>query len=202
MKTKQFGYVRVSSKDQNEARQLEALRALGIDDRDIFMDKQSGKDFDRTQYQTMKHTLREGDTLYIHSLDRFGRNKDQIIEEWTDITKNIKANIVVLDMPLLDTRKYQDSLGSFVTDLVLQILSWVAQEERTKIKTRQAEGIAAAKAAGKQFGRPKSDISPEFVEAYNAWKANEITAVEAMKRSNSSKTTFYRKVKELEEQLN
>jgi DNA invertase Pin-like site-specific DNA recombinase len=201
MKTKQFGYVRVSSKDQNEARQMESLRALSIDERDIYTDKQSGKDFERKAYQTLKNTLREGDTLFVHSLDRFGRNKEQILEEWKDITKNIGAHIVVLDMPLLDTRKYQDSLGSFVTDLVLQILSWVAEEERTKIKTRQAEGIAAAKAAGKQLGRPKGDITPEFLEAYNAWKANEITAVEAMKRSNSSKTTFYRLVKRHEELL-
>lgn len=200
MKTKSFGYVRVSSKDQNEARQMDSLRAMGIDERDIYIDKQSGKDFDRKSYQTLKNILREGDTLFVHSLDRFGRNKEQILNEWSDITKNIKAHIVVIDMPLLDTRKYQDSLGSFVTDLVLQILSWVAEEERTKIKTRQAEGIAAAKAAGKQLGRPKNDITPEFLEAYNAWKNNEITAVEAMKQSNCSKTSFYRKVKEFEGQ--
>lgn len=137
--------MRVSSKDQNEARQLESMYALGIDERDIHIDKQSGKDFNRPQYQALKMRLRKGDTLYIHSLDRLGRNKDMILNEWKDITQNIKAHIVVIDMPLLDTRKYNDKIGSFVADLVLQVLSWVAEEERTKIKIRQAEGIASEK---------------------------------------------------------
>ncbi|MFD1445787.1 recombinase family protein [Oceanobacillus profundus] len=198
MDNKEFGYVRVSSKDQNEARQLESLYSLGIGERDIHIDKQSGKDFNRPQYQAMKLRLRKGDTLYIHSLDRLGRNKEMILNEWEDITKNLKSHIVVLDMPLLDTRKYNDSIGTFVADLVLQILSWIAEEERTKIKTRQAEGIALAKAQGKHLGRPKTSITSEFIEAYMQWKEGEITAVEAMKKSNLTKATFYRKVKEYE----
>lgn len=142
--------------------------------------------------------MRKGDTLYIHSLDRLGRNKEMILNEWKNITQNIEAHIVVIDMPLLDTRKYNDYIGSFVADLVLQVLSWVAEEERTKIKTCQAEGIAAAKAQGKHLGRPKTTITTEFEQAYKRWKAREITAVEAMKRSNMTKATFYRKVKEYE----
>ncbi|MFP7737972.1 recombinase family protein [Priestia aryabhattai] len=195
---KKFGYIRVSSKDQNEARQYEALISEEIDERDIFIDKQSGKNFERPQYQALKRCLRAGDVLFVHSLDRFGRNKDQILDEWKDITKNIKAHIVVLDMPLLDTRKYQDSLGSFVTDLVLQILSWVAQEEREKIRIRQAEGIAVARAKGKHLGRPKAIITPAFEKAYELWKDGEITAVEAMEKAGMAKATFYRKVKEYE----
>ncbi len=138
--------------------------------------------------------MRKGDTLYIHPLDRLGRNKEMILNEWKDITQNIKAHII--NMPLLDTWKYNDSIGSFVADLVLQVLSWVAEEEKTKIKTRQAEGIAAAKAQGKHLGRPKTTITTEFEQAYKQWKAREITAVEAMKRSSMTKATFYRKVKE------
>ncbi len=174
------------------------MYALGIDERDIHIDKQSGKDFNRPQYQALKMRLRIGDTLYIHSLDRLGRNKEMILNEWKDITQNIKAHIVVIDMPLLDTRKYNDSIGSFVADLVLQVLSWVAEEERTKIKARQAEGIASAKAQGKHLGRPKTSITTEFEQAYKQWKAGDITAVEAMKKSNMTKATFYRKVKEYE----
>lgn len=138
------------------------MYALGIDERDIHIDKQIGKDFNRPQYQALKLRLRKGDTLYIHSLDRLGRNKERILNEWKDITQKIKAHIVVIDMPLLDTRKYNDSIGSFVADLVLQVLSWVAEEERTKIKTRQAEGIAAAKAQGKHLGSPKATITIEL----------------------------------------
>lgn len=142
--------------------------------------------------------LRKGDILYIHSLDRIGRNKEMILNEWKDIIQNIEAHIVVIDMPLLDTRKYNDSIGSFVADLVLQVLSWVAEEERTKIKTRQAEGIALAKAQGKHLGRPKTTITTEFELAYKQWRDGEITAIEAMKKSNMTKATFYRKVKEYE----
>jgi len=146
----------------------------------------------------LKQRLCKGDTLYIHSLDRLGRNKEMILKEWKDITQNIKTHIVVLDMPLLDTRKYNDSIGSFVADLVLQVLSWVAEEERAKIKTRQAEGIASAKAQGEHLGKLKTAIIFEFENAYKEWKAGEITAVEAMKKLNMTKATFYRKVKEYE----
>lgn len=157
MQIKKFGYVRVSSKDQNEGRQFASMKELGIEERDIFLDKQSGKDFNREKYQALKQCLREGDILYIHSLDRFGRNKDEILNEWQEITKKIKGDIVVLDMPLLDTTKYKDSMGSFISDLVLQILSWMAQEEREHIRKRQREGIDVALKKGVQFGRPKAE---------------------------------------------
>ena len=196
MTQKKFGYVRVSSKDQNEGRQLERMLELGIKERDIFIDKQSGKNFDREEYKTLKRSLREGDIFYIHSLDRFGRNKEAILQEWNDITKKIKADIVVLDMPLLDTTKYKDSLGTFVSDLVLQILSWMAEEERTRIRKRQREGIDFAVKNGVKLGRPKTNvINDEFIKAYDRWKAGEIKAVEAMKEANVSKTAFYRLVK-------
>lgn len=198
LNNRKFGYIRVSSKDQNEGRQLEAMKQVGIDERDIFIDKQSGKDFNRQKYQLVKMMLRGGDVLYVQSLDRFGRNKEAILNEWKDITQNIKAHIVVIDMPLLDTTKYQDNLGNLITDLVLQILSWLAEEERTKIKARQLEGIQLAKKQGKHLGRPKTEITDEFITAYNTWKKGTITAVEAMKQANLSKTTFYRLVKKYE----
>ncbi|OQR53467.1 recombinase family protein [Bacillus sp. CDB3] len=200
MNNRKFGYIRVSSKDQNEGRQIEAMKQVGIDERDIFIDKQSGKDFNRKNYQLVKMMLREGDVLYVQSLDRFGRNKEAILNEWQDITKNIRAHIVIIDMPLLDTTKYQDNLGNLITDLVLQILSWLAEEERTKIKTRQKEGIALAKKQGMHLGRPKAKITAEFITVYNAWKIGELTAVEAMKQADIAKTTFYRLVKKYEGQ--
>ncbi|MED1641514.1 recombinase family protein [Bacillus thuringiensis] len=199
MEQKKFGYIRVSSKEQNEGRQLEAMRKLGIHERDIFIDKQSGRTFQREQYQILKKMLRRGDILYIHSLDRFGRNKSAILEEWKDITQTIQAHIVVLDMPLLDTTKYKDSIGQLITDLVLQILSWLSEEERVKIKTRQREGIDLAKKQGKHLGRPKVEITDEFIQAYQEWKDRKITAVEAMKRSGMPNTTFYRMVKRYEQ---
>ncbi|MCG3797466.1 DNA recombinase [Bacillus thuringiensis] len=199
MEQKKFGYIRVSSKEQNEGRQLEAMRKMGIHERDIFIDKQSGRTFQREQYQILKKMLRRGDILYIHSLDRFGRNKSAILEEWKDITQNIQAHIVVLDMPLLDTTKYKDSIGQLITDLVLQILSWLSEEERVKIKTRQREGIDLAKKQGKHLGRPKVEITDEFIQAYQEWKDSKITAVEAMKRSGMPNTTFYRMVKRYEQ---
>jgi DNA invertase Pin-like site-specific DNA recombinase len=198
MAIKKFGYARVSTKEQNEGRQMESLLSMGIDERDIEIDKQSGKDFNRPKYQIIKGRLREGDILYIHSLDRLGRNKEMILEEWNDITKKIKADIVVLDMPLLDTTKHKDSLGTFISDLVLQILSWIAEEERTKIRTRQREGIELAKKNGKHLGRPKTEISEEFIAIYDEWRAGDITGVEATKRAGVSKGTFYKMVKEHE----
>ncbi|GGE80435.1 recombinase family protein [Priestia taiwanensis] len=198
---RKFGYVRVSTKDQNEGRQLAALRELGISERDIFIDKQSGKDFDRPEYTTLKRSLRRGDVLYIHELDRLGRNKNAILKEWAEITQDIGADIIVMNMPLLDTSKYKDSVGTFVADLVLQVLSWVAEEERNKIHTRQAEGIANAKAQGKELGRPKAVIDDAFIDAYNRWKASEITAVQAMRDAEVGKTTFYKLVKQYEESV-
>ncbi|PEF44624.1 DNA recombinase [Bacillus cereus] len=198
MNIRRFGYIRVSSKDQNEDRQLEAMKQCISDERDIFIDKQSGRDFNREQYQLLKRMLRKDDILYVHSLDRFGRNKEAILQEWTDITKNIQAHIVVLDMPLLDTTQYKDSLGTLITDLVLQILSWLAEEERTKIKTRQREGIDLAKKQGKHLGRPRTAITGEFILAYTNWKQGKISALEAMRRCNMTSPTFYRVVKRYE----
>lgn len=177
LNTRKFGYIRVSSKNQNENRQIEAMKKLITDERDIFVDKQSGRDCNREQYQFLKRMLRKDDSLYIHSLDCFGRNKEAILQEWKDITQNIQAHIVVLDMPLLDTTQYKDSLGTLITDLVLQILSWLAEEERTKIKTRQREGI----------------------EAYNKWTSGQITALNAMRRCNMISPTFYRVAKRYKE---
>ncbi|HWO75878.1 MAG TPA: recombinase family protein [Bacillus sp. (in: firmicutes)] len=199
MDVRKFGYIRVSSKDQNEGRQLEAMKKMGVDQRDIFTDKQSGKDFDRAQYQLLKRIIRKGDVLYIHSLDRFGRNKEEILHEWNDITKNIQADIVVLDMPLLDTTQFKDSLGTFIADLVLQILSWMAEEERDRIRKRQREGIDVALQNGAAFGRPKAQITDEFKEVYHRWKAGEMTAVKAMKEIGLKKTTFYKLAREYEE---
>jgi len=198
---RKFGYIRVSSKDQNEGRQIEAMKERGIDERDIFIDKQSGKDFNRDQYQLLKRIMRKGDVLYIHSLDRFGRNKEKILEEWNDIIKHIQADIVVLDMPLLDTTQYKDSLGTLIADLVLQILSWMAEEERKRIRTRQREGIDLALQNGVAFGRPKATVTEEFKEVYRQWKNGEMTAVKAMEELGIKKTTFYKLVKEYEKDL-
>ncbi|MFJ7367531.1 recombinase family protein [Peribacillus frigoritolerans] len=198
MEIRKFGYIRVSSKDQNEGRQLQVMKEKGLDERDVFLDKQSGKNFDRAQYQLLKRMIRKGDVLYIHSLDRFGRNKEEILQEWNDITKNIQADIVVMDMPLLDTTQFKDSLGTFIADLVLQILSWMAEEERDRIRKRQREGIDVALQNGIAFGRPKVTITEEFKEVYKRWKSGEVTAVKAMGELDIKKTTFYRLVKEYE----
>ena len=205
MAVKTFGYIRVSSKDQNEGRQLSQMLQLGINERDIFIDKESGKDFNRQQYQALKQCLREGDLLYIKSIDRFGRNSKEIRREWESITQDIKADIKVLDMPLLDTTQYKDQLGSFVSDLVLQVLSFVAERERDNIRQRQAEGIAVAKAQGKHLGRPKIDLSSlpkdqhkKLREHYSAWKSGDITAVQFMQLLDLKKNTFYKIIKEYE----
>ncbi|RSL29699.1 recombinase family protein [Salibacterium salarium] len=200
MESRRYGYIRVSSKDQSEERQVAAMKQNGINERDIFVDKVSGKDFNRENYQLLKRILRSGDILYIHALDRFGRNKDEIVQEWNDITKNLQADIVVLDMPLLDTTQYKDSMGTFIADLVLQILSWMAQEERERIRKRQREGIDVALEQGKAFGRPKAQITDSFRAAYSEWKEGRITATQAMQEANVKKTTFYKLVKQIEEQ--
>lgn len=198
MAIKRFGYVRVSTKEQNEGRQIEDIRKHVENERDIFIDKKSGKDYNREQYQLVKRMLREGDILYIHSLDRFGRNKEAILNEWKQITQDIKAHIVVLDMPLLDTTKYKDSLGNLITDLVLQILSWLAEEERLKNKIRQRQGIELAKKEGRPLGRKPKEIPEEFYEAYRLWSAGNITAIQAMKMCNMKKTRFYQVIKDYE----
>ena len=196
MKNKIFGYVRVSSKEQNEDRQLIAFKDFGIDERDIYIDKQSGKDFNREQYNILKHILRENDVLVIKSIDRLGRNYNMIIDEWKDITKNIKADIVVLDMPLLDTRNNKDLLGTFISDLILQILSYVAEQERTFIRQRQKEGIAAAKNNNVKFGRPKIEKPQNFDIVVNKWKNKEIKTKEAIEILGLKPNTFYNLVKQ------
>ncbi|PAE39393.1 recombinase family protein [Bacillus sp. 7884-1] len=208
MSKKTFGYIRVSSKDQNLDRQLTELIDLGINERDIFIDKQSGKNFDRPQYQALKIQLREGDLLYIKSIDRFGRNSKEIKKEWEHITHEIKADIKVIDMPLLDTTQHKDTLGTFVSDLVLQVLSFMAETERENIRKRQAEGIAVAKAKGKQLGRPTMSLETLsngqraiLKENYVGWKQGEITAVSLMDSLELKKNTFYKIIKQYEETL-
>ena len=195
MKNKIFGYARVSSKEQNVERQLVAFKEYGIEERDIYIDKQSGKDFNREQYNTLKHILRENDLLVIKSIDRLGRNYEMIVNEWKDITKNIKADIVVIDMPLLDTRKNKDLLGTFISDLVLQILGYVAEQERTFIKQRQKEGISVAKNNGVKFGRPKIEKPLNFDDVVLKWRNNEIKTKEAMELLGLKPNTFYNMLK-------
>lgn len=167
-----YGYARVSTQHQKEDRQIEDLKKFGIDEENIFVDKKSGKDFEREEYQLLKKIIKrtQNNVLVIKSIDRLGRNYKQIQEEWREITQDLKTDIVVLDMPILDTRQYKDLLGSFISDLILQVLSFVAEEERTRIRSRQKEGIAVAKAKGKKFGRPKVKIPDNFEEEYKKWK--------------------------------
>ena len=195
MKNKIFGYARVSSKEQNEERQIVAFKDYGIDERDIYIDKQSGKDFDREQYSILKHILRENDILVIKSIDRLGRNYNMIIDEWKDITKNIKADIVVIDMPLLDTTKNKDLLGTFISDLILQILSYVAEQERTFIKQRQKEGISTAMNKGIKFGRPTIEKPQNYDIVVSKWKNKEIRTKEAIEQLGLKPSTFYNMVK-------
>ena len=194
MNNKVFGYCRVSSKEQNEERQLLALKELNIEDRDIYVDKQSGKDFDRNNYNILKNVLRENDLLVIKSIDRLGRNYNMIMEEWKFITKSIKADILVIDMPLLDTRNKKDLLGTFISDLVLQILSFFAEQERTFIKQRQKEGISNALKKGVKFGRPQIEKPQNFDIIVSKWRLKEITAKKAMEELNLKPNTFYKLV--------
>lgn len=193
-----YGYVRVSSTDQNEDRQMIALHQVGVEDKHIFMDKQSGKDFDRPQYKKMVKKMRHGDLLYVLSIDRLGRNYDEIQHQWRILTKEIGIDVCVIDMPLLDTRRSKDLLGTFVADLVLQVLSFAAHNERDNIRKRQAEGIAAAKARGVHMGRPVINAPPDFEKIVKAWEKKEITMEEAMKRCGMSETTFYRRRREIQ----
>ncbi len=192
-----YGYVRVSSTDQNEDRQMIALHQVGVEDQHIFLDKQSGKDFDRPQYKKMVKKMRHGDLLYVLSIDRLGRNYDEIQYQWRILTKEIGIDVCVIDMPLLDTRRSKDLLGTFVADLVLQVLSFAAHNERDNIRKRQAEGIAAAKARGVHMGRPVIDAPPDFEQIVKSWEKKEITMEEAMKRCGMSETTFYRRRREM-----
>lgn len=188
-----YGYVRVSTKEQCEERQLIALREFPVPERNIYMDKLSGKDFNRPRYQRMVKKLKAGDTVVVKSIDRLGRNYEEILEQWRIITKEKKADIVVLDMPLLDTRQTgKDLTGTFVADLVLQILSYVAQTERENTRQRQMEGIAAAKQRGVQFGRPRKPVPEEFERLKEAWENKKITSREAATRLGIAQDTFLR----------
>lgn len=188
-----YGYMRVSSKEQNEDRQKIALTEMGVPENNIYMDKQSGKDFERTQYKRLLRKLNENSVLYIKSIDRLGRNYGELNEQWRIITKEKKADIVVIDMPLLDTRREKNLLGTFISDVVLALLSYVAENERTNIKQRQAEGIAAAKARGVKFGRPPLPIPQNFYHMHKDWRAGKITIEEAAKACNMCPKTFYSK---------
>ncbi|MGU8343270.1 recombinase family protein [Clostridium perfringens] len=202
MINKTFYYVRVSSKEQNPQRQLDYLKEinLNIDERDIYIDKETGKNFSREQYQLLKKILRKGDVLYVKSIDRFGRNYSEILNEWQYLTKKIGIDIVILDMPLLDTRKNKDILGNLISDLVLQLLSYVADTEYKNIKTRQLEGIASAKSRGIKFGRPKQtiDFNSDFKELYYQWKNGKITTKFFKKTLGLKNNTFYRRIGEFE----
>lgn len=195
-----YGYARVSSMDQNEERQLIALKTVGVTKKNIFLDRKSGKNFDRPQYRKMLKKLKENDVVYVTSIDRLGRNYSEIQEQWRVLTKEIKVDICVLDMPLLDTRKGKDLMGTFIADLTLQILSFIAETERENIRKRQAEGIAAAKARGVQFGRPKITLPDNFLVIVLKWEKKEITLEIALQKLNMSRATFYRKVKEWREE--
>ena len=196
----EYGYIRVSSKEQNEARQLDALHEKGIKDCNIYIDKQAGKDFNRPKYKTLYRKLKKGDVLYIKSIDRMGRNYDEIIQEWRRITRFREADIVVLDMPLLDTRRGKDLMGTFLSDIVLQVLSFVAENERTNIRQRQAEGIAAAKARGVRFGRPTLPIPDNFDQLRKEWRSGKITIEEAASECNMCSKTFYSKAIKAEQE--
>ena len=194
--SKIYGYVRVSSNEQNEIRQVLALRNAGVEKRNIFVDKQSGKDFERPNYKRLLKKLKPADLLMIQSIDRLGRNYVEVLEQWRVLTKEKGADILVLDMPLLDTRRGKDLLGTFIADLVLQILSFVAEAERNHIRERQAQGIAAAKAKGVKFGRPEVPMPDNFGTHLSKWKKGQITTSEILKMTGLSKSTFYRKVRE------
>ena len=191
-----YGYVRVSSQEQNEDRQLIAMAEAGVARANIFMDKQSGKDFERPNYKRLMKKLRPGDTLIIKSIDRLGRNYEEIQNQWRIITKEKKVDIVVIDMPLLDTRRDKNLLGTFISDLVLQLLSFISENERTTIRQRQAEGIAAAKKRGVRFGRPTKEAPPDFDELIAKWQKKEMPLDEILRQYGMSESTFYRRLRE------
>ena len=188
--TNTYGYVRVSTREQNEGRQLIAMAELSVPAKNIFLDKQSGKDFERPQYKRLVHKINPDDLLYIKSIDRLGRNYEEILEQWRVLTKEKQIDIVVLDMPLLDTRRGKDLMGTFLSDIVLQVLSFVAENERANIRQRQAEGIAAAKARGVRFGRPPRPLPENYYSAYQRWKSGSITGTAAAKECGMPLSTF------------
>ena len=193
-----YGYIRVSTREQNEDRQRLALAALPVPEENIYMDKQSGKDFERPQYRRLVRRLRRDDPLYVKSIDRLGRNYSEILEQWRMLTKEKGVDIAVLDMPLLDTRRGKDLMGTFLSDIVLQVLSFVAENERDNIRQRQAEGIAAAKARGVRFGRPPLPLPDNFHMLHQAWRGQKITLRQAARACGMPTGTFYSKAIKLE----
>ena len=193
-----YGYIRVSSKDQSGDRQLIAMRELSVAEKNIFMDKQSGKDFRRPQYQRMVKKLKPDDLVYVKSIDRLGRNYEEILEQWRILTREKGVDIAVLDMPLLDTRRGKDLMGTFLSDIVLQVLSFVAENERTNIRQRQAEGIAAARARGVRFGRPSRPLPENFPQIHRDWRDKKLTLREAADACAMPVGTFYAKAVRLE----
>lgn len=191
-----FGYIRVSSRDQNEERQTAAFQELMIPAKNIFMDRQSGKDFERPSYKRMVRRMRKDDLLYIKSIDRLGRNYEEILEQWRILTKEKGIDIVVLDMPLLDTRRGKDLMGTFLSDIVLQVLSFVAENERGNIRQRQKEGIDAAKQRGVKFGRPQKPLPENFGRVYRRWMKQEINGEQAARMCQMSVPTFYRRAED------
>ncbi len=185
-----YGYIRVSTREQNEDRQLIALREVGVPERNIYLDQQSGKDFNRPAYRRLLRKLKKGDLLYIKSIDRLGRNYAEIQNQWRLLTQDRGVDICILDMPLLDTRLGKDLVGTFLSDIVLQVLSFVAENERVNIRQRQAEGIAAAKARGVRFGRPPRPLPENFYRSYQRWKAGQITGTEAARECSMPLATF------------
>lgn len=196
-----YGYVRVSSRDQNEDRQLVAMQEVHVAPDHIYTDKQSGKDFHRPKYNKLMKLIRPGDLIYVKSIDRLGRNYEEIQNQWRIITKEKKADIVVIDMPLLDTRRGKDLIGTFLSDIVLQVLSFVAENERQNIKQRQAEGIAAAKAKGVLFGRPRIKDPDDFEEIYQGWKQKKISPHKAASMAGMSLSAFYVRTRERRNQV-
>ena len=194
-----YGYARVSSADQNESRQIDALKAAHVIDSQIYVDKQSGKNFDRPAYKMLMSHLRQNDLLYVQSIDRLGRNYEEILEQWRVLTKDKKVDVVVLDMPLLDTRRGKDLMGTFISDLVLQILSFVAQSERENIKTRQYQGIMSAKSRGVKFGRPKIELPDNFDFACDLVKSGQLPQAAGARACGLPLTTFRDKMKERDE---
>ena len=198
MENNTFGYARVSSRDQNEERQVLALLEMGVPEKNIYVDKQSGKDFNRPQYKKLLRRVKPDDLIYIKSIDRLGRNYTEILDQWKVITKDKRVDLYVMDMPILDTRREKNLLGTFISDLVLALLSYVAENERANIRQRQAEGIAAAKARGVHFGRRPNPLPDNFYDVYQMWKMKKISVSEAAKQCGMPQTTFFERARAYE----
>ena len=198
MENNTFGYARVSSRDQNEERQVVALLEMGVPEQNIYVDKQSGKDFNRPQYKKLLRRVKPDDLIYSKSIDRLGRNYTEILDQWKVITKDKRVDLYVMDMPILDTRREKSLLGTFISDLVLALLSYVAENERANIRQRQAEGIAAAKARGVHFGRRPNPLPENFYDVYQLWKMKKISVSQAAKQCGMPQTTFFERARAYE----